>query len=754
METIKGYIEKIIFRSRQTGFTVFSLETDGVETVCVGEFADIHAGEFMELSGDYVMHPRFGRQFRAETARIIIPEDLLSVERYLGSGAIKGIGTVTARRIIEMFGEDTMRVMEEEPERLAQVKGISRRKAQEIAADMEEKKDLQNVCIFLGRYGIANSLAVKLYGLYDREIYTIIRDNPYQLADEVTGIGFRTADRIAFNAGIRRDSDYRIKACIIYVLQKALEEGHVYLPEEMLKHHVMTELAPETVDGICEVEDQDLERCLMDLTVDSRILIRSSEEEPQIRQIYYSQNYYTELYIARYMTDLNLHADIEEERIEQRIAGIEAKEQITLDDLQRKAVRCAADSGILIITGGPGTGKTTTINSLIRFFEDEGKEILLAAPTGRAAKRMTEATGREAKTIHRMLELSNELTDSSAGARFNRNEENPLEADVIIVDEMSMVDIFLMNALLRAIRPGTRLILVGDADQLPSVGPGNVLKDLIESGLFATVRLEKIFRQAQESEIVVNAHKINRGEPITLRTDSRDFIFIERMHPQAVASAVLALVKDRLPAYVGADIRDIQVLCPMKKGDLGTQRLNLFLQESLNPPEPGKKEISLGASIKLREGDKVMHIRNNYDLEWTMYTSSGIPYDSGMGIFNGDIGVIKTINERSQMMEVVFDDGKHVIYQPEQLEEVTLAYATTIHKAQGSEYSAVVMPLLSGPEILMNRNILYTGVTRARNCVVIVGSAATVHRMVDNIREQRRYSGLKDRLKEVRHRIL
>lgn len=771
MDTIKGYVEKVIYRSRQNGFTVLSVETDGIETVCVGEFAEVHAGEFMEFSGEFVLHPRFGRQFKAEQSRTVVPEDLVSAERYLGSGAIKGIGIVTARRIIEMFGDDTMRILDEEPERLAEVRGISKRKAQEIAACLEEKKDLRNVCIFLGGYGISNALAVKLYGMYDQEIYKIIRDNPYQLADEVFGIGFKKADEIARHAGIERGSDFRIKACIIYTLQKALEDGHVYLPDDILKQKTLETLSPLTVDDICEVEDQDLERCLMDLLMDSRIIIKTretgsseqpeddpalepEEQEPRTeRQVYYSQNYYTELAIARMITDLNLHAEVDEEDVAQRIRMIEKEEKITLDELQREAVRRAADSGILIITGGPGTGKTTTINSLIRFFEAEGREMALAAPTGRAAKRMTEATGREAKTIHRMLELSNELSDSSAGARFNRNEENPLAADVVIVDEMSMVDIFLMNALLRALRKGTRLILVGDVDQLPSVGPGNILRDLIESGKFSTVKLEKIFRQAEESEIIVNAHKINRGEHIALRADSRDFIFIGREYPQAVASAVLTLIRDKLPSYVKADIREIQVLCPMKKGPLGTQSLNRFLQESLNPQEPGRKEIPVRDMV-FREGDKVMHIKNNYDLEWEMRTPSGFAYDQGTGVFNGDIGIIRTINEHNQIIEVAFDDGKYVIYQPEQLEELTLAYATTIHKAQGSEYPAVVMPLLTGPDILMNRNILYTGVTRARGCVVIVGREQTVGRMIDNIRELRRYSGLKDRLAEVRPHLL
>ena len=745
--TIKGYVEKIIFRNQQNGYTVLSVEDNDVNTVCVGCFQDINVGEFMEFSGEFVNHPKFGQQFKIEQARSILPEDMAAVERYLGSGAIKGIGMVTARRIIEAFGEDTLRVLDEEPERLAEIKGISRRKALEIAATQEEKKDMRAAMIFLGDYGISNALAVKLYGLYGQDVYTIIRDNPYQLADEVTGIGFRKADEIARCAGVDPGSDYRIKACIVHTLQAALDQGNVYLPEELLKQKVLETLQPNTVDGICEIENQDLERCIADLAIDSRVIIKNNKKE-NIRQIYYSQNYYTELGIARMMTDLNLKIEEEDPAIEKKIDQVEAQAKVQLDEKQRQAVKAAVNSGVLIITGGPGTGKTTTINALIKYFEEDSREILLAAPTGRAAKRMTEATGYEAKTIHRMLELSTELEDTSAGARFNRNEECPLEADVVIVDEMSMVDIFLMNALLRAIAPGTRLILVGDVDQLPSVGPGNILRDLIESGCFETVKLMKIFRQAEESEIVVNAHKINRGEAISLRASSKDFIFLKRESPQAVASAVLTLIKDKLPNYVNADIREIQVLAPMKRGNLGVLQLNRFLQASLNPKDHGKKELPVRDMI-FREGDKVMHIKNNYDLEWELKTKSGFAYEKGSGIFNGDIGIINRINEHTQMLEVIFDDGKYVIYEYEQLEELTLAYASTIHKSQGSEYPAVILPILSGPPVLMNRNILYTAVTRAKKCVVIVGIAETINKMIENTREQERYTGLKDRLEEI-----
>ena len=745
MDKLKGTVEKIIFRNPSNGYTVLSVEMADDSMVCTGYLQQINAGEYMEFTGEYVFHPKYGQQFQTDQARLIIPEELDALERYLGSGAIKGIGQVLARRIVRHFGEDTIRILDEEPERLAEIKGITRRKAQEIAAYQEEQKDLRNVCIFLGEYGISNALAVRLFGQYDQEIYTIIRDNPYQLADEVSGIGFRKADEIARRTGVDPGSDYRIRACIIYVLEQALEQGNVYLPDHILKHRVMQTLQPVTVDGICEIEDSDLENGLVGLLLEQRIIIKGTGP----RQIFYSRNYYTELGIARMMDELNLHVDIPEEKMDSRIAQVEEQAGLCLDEMQRKAVRSAAGSGILVITGGPGTGKTTTIKALIRYFENEGLDrIFLAAPTGRAAKRMTEATGHEAKTIHRMLELGTSLEDTSEGARFNRNEDTPLEADVVIIDEVSMIDIFLMSALLKAIHPGTRLILAGDANQLPSVGPGNILKDIIASECFETVQLVKIFRQAEESEIITNAHKINRGEPISLRPDSKDFIFIKRDNPANITGAVLTLLRDKLPAYVQADIRDIQVLSPMKKSGLGVHQLNQFLQNSLNPACPGKREIALGNFI-LREGDKVMHIKNNYDLAWELRTSSGYVYEKGTGVFNGDIGIVEKINPHSRMLEVQFDDGKHAVYEAELMEELTLAYAATVHKSQGSEYPAVILPLLSGPDILMTRNILYTAVTRARKCVVIVGNEYTIRRMIENSRERERFSGLRERLLEL-----
>lgn len=751
METIKGYVDKIIYRNEENGYTVLNLEENGCETVCVGVFSFLDEGGYLELSGEFTFHPSYGEQFKVSSYRRIEPQGVEAIERFLGSGAVKGIGLVTAHRIVEKFGEDSLRIIDEEPERLAEIKGISLRKAQEICAMQEEKKDLRNALIFLGNYGISNALAVKIYSRYEEAVYDIIRENPYKLADDITGIGFRKADEIAYNAGISPNSEYRIKSCIIHVLMQAAGDGHVYLPDAELKKRVFETLRPATVEGICDIEEGEIERCVMDLAIDGQLMLKGAGEE---RQVYYTAYYYTELNIAAHLHKLNLKSRADKEEIDKKISRVESELSIELDELQREAVAKAANSGVLVMTGGPGTGKTTTINAIIRYFEQDFKEIILAAPTGRAAKRMTEACGGiEAKTIHRMLELSGEIEDTSAGARFDRNEDCPLEADVIIIDEVSMVDIFLMAALLKAITPGTRLILVGDVDQLPSVGAGNVLRDIIDSGCFETVRLNRIFRQAEKSDIIVNAHKINKGEQIELRPDSKDFIFIKRTNPGIILGSILTLIRDKLPGYVHAGMTEIQVLSPVKKGNLGVEKLNRFLQESLNPAARDKVEISV-RDMTLREGDKVMHIKNNYNLDWELETPSGFVYERGKGIFNGDIGVISRINEAAQMMQVIFDDGKHVVYNFEQLEELTLAYATTIHKAQGSEYPAVILPLLSGPSMLMNRNILYTAVTRARQCVCVVGSDDTVRKMIENIRESERYSGLKERLLEVKGHVL
>ncbi|PNV60074.1 ATP-dependent RecD-like DNA helicase [Clostridium sp. chh4-2] len=738
MATVRGYVEKIKFRNEENGYTVLSVtgQNDGEEYILVGTFHYISEGELLEASGTMNEHPVYGEQMAVESYEIQAPEDTMSMERYLGSGAIKGVGAALAARIVRRFKADTFRIMEEEPERLSEVKGISDKMARAIGAQVEEKKEMRQAMMFLQEYGISMNLAVKIYQEYGPSLYGIVKENPYRMADDIPGVGFKMADEIASKVGIFTDSDFRIKSGILYTLLQALSNGHTYLPQEELLRQS---------SELLNVAPEHMEKHLMDMQMDKRLVIREREG---VRVIFASQYYYMELNTAKMLHDLNVKGEVPGERVRGQLAGIQELEEIELDEMQIQAVIEAVNSGLLIITGGPGTGKTTTINTIIRYFELQDMSIALAAPTGRAAKRMTEATGYDAKTIHRLLELNGVPEErGSQGMHFERNEENPLEFDVIIIDEMSMVDIHLMHALLKAVNVGTRLILVGDINQLPSVGPGNVLRDMISSECFNVVRLTKIFRQAAESDIIVNAHKINAGEKIPLGKKSNDFLFIRRDHPDAIINAMITLVKQKLPGYVHADPFDIQIMTPMRKGALGVERMNTILQEFLNPPSPSKKEKESGGTI-YREGDKVMQIKNNYTIEWECQNRYGIPVDKGTGVFNGDIGVVKEINEFAELITVEFDAGKRVEYSYKQLEELELAYAITIHKSQGSEYPAVVIPLHSGPRMLMTRNLIYTAVTRARSCVCLVGLPEVFQSMVDNETEQLRYTGLCDRIKE------
>lgn len=734
MATVNGYVEKIKFRNEENGYSILSVNSDGEEYVLVGTFPYISEGDFIEASGRSVEHPVYGDQIQVETYELKAPEDSASMERYLGSGAVKGVGTALAARIVRRFKADTFRIIEEEPERLAEVKGISEKMAMSISEQMEAKKDLRQAMMFLQEYGISMNLALKIYNEYGPRLYGIIKENPYKLADDIQGVGFKMADEIAQRVGIFTDSDFRIRSGIFYTLLQSVANGHTYLPKEELFAGA---------SELLHVAPESMEKHLMDLQMEKKIVVKGQE-------IYAAQYYYMELNAARMLHDLNLRGSEPEGEIRKKLERICAEEQIEPDELQIQAVIEAVNSGLLIITGGPGTGKTTTINTIIRYFEQEEMEILLAAPTGRAAKRMTEATGYEARTVHRLLELTGIPDDSgsSSGMHFERNEENPLDADAIIIDETSMVDIYLMHALLRAVNPGTRLILVGDVNQLPSVGPGNVLRDLIASGCFNVVRLTRIFRQAAESDIIVNAHRINGGEQIPLGKPSRDFLFIRRENPDAIISAMITLIREKLPGYVHADPFEIQIMTPMRKGALGVERLNSILQEYLNPKSPDKAEREAGGVI-YRVGDKVMQIKNNYQIEWEIRNRYGIPVDGGTGVFNGDIGRIRSINTFAEHLTVEFDEGKMVDYSFRQLEELELAYAITIHKSQGSEYPAVVVPVHSGPRMLMTRNLIYTAVTRARSCVCLVGIPETFQAMVNNEMEQRRYTGLKARLKEI-----
>ena len=739
MDNITGYVDHIVYQNSDNGYTVMTLVAEGEEVTCVGMCKGLGQGENISAEGEYIEHPVYGRQFKIQTYETVAPTDRAGMERYLGSGAIRGVGEALAARIVKKFGDDTFRIIEEEPERLAEVKGISERKAQEIAVQMEEKKDLREALVYLQQYGISNTLAVKIYNTYGMEMYSVMRENPYRLAEDVSGVGFRIADEIAGRIGIHTDSDYRIRSGILYTLLQAVGEGHCFLPLELLLHRAAELLG---------VSEENIRPQVDNLIMDRKLVAKGDA-------VFAAAYYYAELNCANMLRNLNIpmleaeNLPAQDMAIRKRLECMAENLSMELDELQLKAVEESIKNGLFILSGGPGTGKTTTINMIIRYFESEGMDIFLAAPTGRAAKRMTEATGFEAKTIHRLLELNSALSDDDTRrANFERNQENPLEADVVIIDEMSMVDIQLFQALLKAILPGTRLILVGDVDQLPSVGPGQVLRDLMNSEAFPMVTLEKIFRQAGESDIVVNAHRINKGEQIALDNKSRDFFLLERNDVNVIYKHMIQLIREMLPKYVNATPFDIQVLTPMRKGSLGCETLNGILQRYLNPADPHKKEHSYGNTV-FREGDKVMQIKNNYQLEWEIVGRYNIPIDKGMGVFNGDMGRVLEINETMSTLLVEFDDGRRVNYPFSGLEELELSYAITIHKSQGSEYPAVILPLLGGPRMLFNRNLLYTGITRARICVTILGSSETVRNMIDNVSENRRYTALESRIREI-----
>ncbi|MCM1192301.1 MAG: ATP-dependent RecD-like DNA helicase [Butyrivibrio sp.] len=738
METINGYVDHIIFQNKENGYTVMSLTVEGEEITCVGMCRGLTQGETISARGDYVEHPVYGKQFKLAGFHTVIPEDSAGMERYLGSGAVKGVGAALAARIVKKFGDDTFRIIEEEPERLTEIKGISERKAREIAVQMEEKKDLRDAMVYLQQYGISNALAVKIYDTYGMELYGVMKENPYRLAEDISGVGFRMADELASKIGIHTDSDYRIRSGILYVLLQAVGEGHCFLPVEELL---------ERAQALLGIDRENVRPQLDNLMMDKKLVIKGDSA-------FASSYYYAELNCARMLMELNVpmaeaeNLPSQNTAIEKRLEKLAKSLELEPNELQLKAAAECIRNGLFILSGGPGTGKTTTINMIIRYFEAEGLDIFLAAPTGRAAKRMTEATGFEARTIHRMLELNGALSDEAARkVRFERNEDNPLETDVIIIDEMSMVDIQLFQALLKAVVPGTRLILVGDVNQLPSVGPGQVLRDLIESRQFPMVELEKIFRQAEESDIIVNAHRINSGQQIALDNKSRDFFMLERTDANVIYKHMIQLIREKLPKYVGTTPFDIQVLTPMRKGSLGCETLNGILQQYLNPPDAKKREHVHGSGI-YREGDKVMQVKNNYQLEWEIVSKYGIPVDKGVGVFNGDMGRILRIDENAASLVVEYDEQRRVTYPFSLLEELELSYAITIHKSQGSEYPAVILPLLGGARVLFNRNLLYTAITRAKSCVTILGSSATVRDMIDNTDDNRRYTALDRRIRE------
>ncbi len=739
-ETVKhveGFVENIIFRNEDNGYTVFNIIYKNEDITCVGVLGYISAGEFIVAEGNFVKHPSYYMQFTITSYEFKAPSDENSVKRYLSSGAIKGIGEKMSENIVNKFGDDTFRIMEEEPERLAEIKGISIKKAMEIAEQLNDKKELRSAMMFMQKYGISMKMANKIYSKYNSDIYKILKENPYKLADDIDGIGFKIADEIAAKVGIRADSDFRIKSGIYYCLYQAVAQGHVYLPIEELFTQVKSLLL---------IEMPNFDDCLIDMAIDNRVVIKKIQDK---QCVYVARYYHMETGVAKLLKDCDIEYDCPDKEIDERISQIEHLLEINLDDIQKTAVKTAVHNGLMVMTGGPGTGKTTTINAIIEYFQMEGMDIRLAAPTGRAAKRMTETCGYEAQTIHRLLEVSGKTVgELTAKTHFERNEDNPLETDVIIVDEMSMVDISLMNSLLKAVAVGTRLILVGDTDQLPSVGAGNVLKDIIASKAFPVVKLEKIFRQAAESEIVTHAHEINKGKKVVLNKYSKDFLFIHRKTPEEIINAMYTLIKEKLPKYIGVDVGELQILTPSRKSSVGVERLNQLMQERLNPPCPSKMERKVKDTI-FRENDKVIQTKNNYQLQWEKRNKNNIVYDTGSGVFNGDTGIIQKINVFSEQVLIKFDDAREVVYDFDMLEELELAYAITVHKSQGSEYPAVIIPMYSGPRLLMNKNLLYTAVTRAKKCVCLVGNEDVFHQMAENEAEQKRYSSLDIRIKEL-----
>lgn len=733
-QQLSGIVDHVIYRNPDNSYTVLILNaSDGADYTCVGSLPELDAGESVTFEGEITDNPKYGTQFSVSSFTINPIDDEVSIYRYLSSGAVKGIGAGLARRIVDRFGEDTFRIIEEEPERLAEIKGISLRKAISISEAFELKSGSRQAMSFLSGYGISPGMGQKIYDKYKERVYDIIRANPYKLIEDIEGIGFITADRIAAEAGIARDSEYRIRSAVLFILMENTNSGSICMTEEELVRRASEALGLDA--GLITVQ-------LDSLSIERRLI---REDVDGVIYDYADTAYYAEAETARMLVELNIEDAEDTEGISRAVSGMEKASDIELEDMQREAVIAAISHTVSVITGGPGTGKTTITNLMIGYFESQGLNVTLAAPTGRAAKRMSEASGHDAKTIHRLLGAG-AMIDGKPVAGFEHNGDNPLETDVIILDEMSMVDIFVFRSLLRAVVPGTRLILVGDADQLPSVGPGAVLKDVIDSGCFHVTRLTRIYRQAEASSIVRNAHAIIEGRSIALDAKDEDFFFLERHDAERIIQGMVYLVEKKLPEHMGCSPFDIQIMTPMRKGVLGVENLNLRLQEAMNPPGRMKREIGTSNGI-LRTGDKVMQIKNDYDLEWTVSNGRGMVLETGTGVFNGDIGRILSVS--SDKAYVRFDDGREAEYKGETLSELELAYAITIHKSQGSEYMAVLLPLLQGPRMLMNRNLLYTAVTRAKQMVCILGSKNTVEEMISNEREENRHTGLERRIREM-----
>lgn len=737
MIVLTGTLEEVIYSNEENGYLVGILETEDDVVTIVGTLPDPQIGENLEITGDWVEHNKFGKQFKMDTYRTTVPTSLQGIENYLSSGLIPGIGPKMAERIVERFGKDTLEVLQHTPGRIMEVDGIGEKKAEKIVEAFADQIEVRNIMIFLQEYGISPNFAVKIYRTYEQETIAKVRENPYRLADDIQGIGFKKADEIAQKLGIESSSEFRIYAGVKFILLRQATDGYSYLPLSTLIYKTKELLgAPEDI----------IDNCIRNMALTQKVQMETLEDEICV---YMMGLYHAETGVAAKLVELMI-AEQEELKvnIDDRLDGLEKKLFISYGNQQKIAIREAIKEGVLVITGGPGTGKTTTINSIIEIFESLSQKVILAAPTGRAAKRMSEATGRESKTIHRLLEYN--YSENEATMAFNRNEDEPLEADVIIIDEVSMVDVALMFHLLNAVEKGTRLILVGDVDQLPSVGPGNVLRDIIDSKLIPVIELDEIFRQAQESMIIVNAHKINKGEFPELNVSKKDFYFLRQSEPNKIVSTILDLCSDRLPKYNNYDSKkDIQVLAPMKKGEAGVFELNKKLQDRLNPLLDKKHELKTQKN-SYRLGDKVMQIKNNYKLKWEQI-EDGVIGEDGEGVFNGDIGYITNVDQEERELVVEFEDHKFVTYDGLQAtEELMLAYAVTIHKSQGSEFPVVVIPMTWGPPMLLTRNLIYTAITRAKSLVVLVGHEGYLQKMILNTQIEKRHSGLGARLRKVK----
>ncbi|WIV12057.1 ATP-dependent RecD-like DNA helicase [Proteiniborus sp. MB09-C3] len=736
MVTLQGTIEEIIFHNESNGYTIAILETDDDVVTIVGYIPIISLGETLNVQGEWTYHVNYGQQLKVDTYSTVVPATLNGIVKYLSSGLIPGIGPKTAEKIAEKFGLDSLDILQYNPDRLKEIPGLGEKKIEKIAEAFIEQRELRDIMIFLQNYGIGPNYGIRIYKKYGNEAIIKIKENPYRLSEDIVGIGFKMADKIAQSMGVDFRSPYRINAGIKFRLMEFSAEGHTYAPQELLIRltsellNVERELVADGIKSLAIKQEIQLERLDGDEIC-----------------VYYMPFYFAETNVCKKIIELSRSEvkslDIDLNRV---IEDIEEEDNIKFAEKQKEAIRQAIENGLLVVTGGPGTGKTTTINSIIKLFEKKGLTVTLAAPTGRAAKRMSEASGKEAKTIHRLLEYG--FVDDELGMDFAKDEGTPIEADVVIIDEMSMVDILLMNNLTKAILPGTRLILVGDTDQLPSVGAGNVLRDIINSKIVKVVKLDEIFRQARESMIVVNAHRINKGEAPYLNVKDKDFFFMTRLSSESIVDTIIELSQERLPKFNGYDpARDIQILTSMKKGDAGVNALNEKLQQALNPKHHLKAEKKSGDML-FRVGDKVMQIKNNYKTKWILEEKDG-SITEGEGVFNGDFGFITAIDEEESELTVLFDDNKEVIYSFNQLDELRLAYATTIHKSQGSEFPVVIMPVCWGPPMLLTRNLLYTAITRAKELVVLVGMEKYMHMMINNNRILKRYSGLDKRLLKV-----